>query len=267
MRAVLVLAALLGAAAGPLADAGDEGRSTRVRATFTYRGAEGAYRQTRLLIVRNGRRVVDARLASLERPGVRVLRLAVRDLDADREPEVLVEVYTGGAHCCTEALVYRYLPGRRAYARSRHGFGNAGFRLIDPDRDGRPEIETVDDRLAYRFTAYAASVLPLRILHFDHGHLADATGRFPGLVRQEAERLWRGYLRLRQDREADVRGLLAAWLADMYRLGRGREGWRRLEEAYRRGDLGPRPALAGWPQGRAYLRELRSFLRRAGYAR
>lgn len=267
MRGLLVSALALAAVAAVPADAGREAGGVRVRAAFTYRGAEGAYVRARLRILRNGRELLDTRLSGLERPGVRVRRLVVRDLDADREPEVALEVYTGGAHCCTEALVYRYLPGRRAYAPSRHGFGNAGFRLVDLDRDGRPELESGDDRFAHRFTAYAASVFPLRIVRFDHGRMLDVTRRFPAPVRREADRLWQGYLRGRRDPAGDVRGLLAAWLADMHLLGRGEEGWRRLEEAYRRGDLGPRPALAGWPQGRSYLRALRSFLRRTGYAR
>ncbi len=261
--AALALAAV---AAAPVRG-GEQGDGVRVRAALTYRTSEGTYVRARLRIVRNGRTLVDRRLSELERPGVRVVRVTVRDLDADREPEVLLEVYTGGAHCCTDAVVYRYLPRRRAYAGSRHPFGNAGFRLADLDRDGRPELEGGDDRFAYLFTSYAASAFPLRIVHFDHGRTVDVTRRFPALVRAQAHRLWRAYLESRNRPSGDPRGVLAAWLADMHLLGREEEGWRRLEQAYRRGDLGPRPALAGWPQGRAYLRALRSFLVRTGYAR
>jgi hypothetical protein len=51
-----------------------------------------------------------------------------------------------------------------------------------------------------------------------------------------------------------VRGVLAAWLADQYLLGRGAAGWSVLRRAERRGEV-----------DRAYLRKLRSFLRRTGY--
>jgi hypothetical protein len=61
-----------------------------------------------------------------------------------------------------------------------------------------------------------------------------------------------------------VRGILAAWLADQYSLGRGRAGWRFLERAERRGELGRKPDL--WPVGKAYLRKLRAFLKTTGYA-
>jgi hypothetical protein len=268
VRRPLLLAAGLAALVWGTAPAAARGGAepVQVRALLTYRGSEGAYRAARLRIVRNGRVLLEARLRSLERPGARALRLRVRDLDADGEPEVVLDLYTGGAHCCVEALVYRYHPERRAYLGRRYGFGNAGYRMVDPDRDGRPELESADDRFAYAFTSYAASVLPLRIFRLERGQLVDVTRRFPALIRREADRLWHGYLRARRDRGNDLRGLLAAWAADMHLLGRGQEAWSRLEQAYRRGDLGPRPSLAGWPQGRAYLRALRALLRRAGYA-
>ncbi len=241
--------------------------SVRVQATFTSRGEEGSYVYARLRIVRAGRVVLDSRLRGLERSGVRVMRVLVRDLDGDREPEVILDVFTGGAHCCLEAVVYRYLPERGMYARSVHRFGNVGYRVVDLDRDGRPELRSSDDRLAYVFTSYAASVFPVRVLRFYRGRMVDVTRRFPELVRREASWWWQEYLRLRRRRGSDVRGLLAAWMVDMTLLGRSEEGWRALEVAYRRGDLGPRPDLAGWPQGRAYLRALDAFLHRAGYTR
>jgi len=241
--------------------------SEGVRATVTTQRAEGKYRRVRLRIVREGRVALDAFLPGLESEGMRVTRVFVRDLDWDGEPEVVLDVYTGGAHCCIEVLVYRYLPARRAYVGSMHRLGNAGYRLVDLDRDGRPELRSADDRLAYVFTAYAASVFPVRVLRFQRGRIVDVTRRFSHLVSQDAARLWGAYLRLRRQRQADVRGLLAAWMAEMVLLGRDGEGWEALESAYRSGDLGPRPDLAGWPQGRAYLRALRTFLRQAGYAR
>jgi len=256
----VVVAASAAAAAAASGTAG----VVRVRAAFTYQGEEGAYLRTRLRIVRNARVVLDTRLRRLEQPGVRVMRVVVRDLDADREPEVVLDVYTGGAHCCTESLIYRYVPATRSYRRSVHGWGNAGYRIVDLDRDGRPELQTADDRFAYAFTSFAGSVFPLQIRRFQHGRMLDVTRRFPGPVARDADGLWRAYLRARRDRANDLRGLLAAWLADMYLLGRGEEGWRALELAYRRGELSR--AEDGWPRGRAYLRALRAFLRRTGYA-
>ena len=78
----------------------------------------------------------------------------------------------------------------------------------------------------------------------------------------DAKGLWRTYLE--QRRTDDVRGVLAAWQADQYLLGREDKGWLELERALKRGDLkGPDGV---WPTGRRYLRALRAFLVKTGYA-
>lgn len=143
--------------------------------------------------MRAGKTVLDTRLRGLQRPGVRVRRVVVRDLEADREPEVVLDVYTGGAYCCTESLVYRSLPSARTYRRSVHDWGNVGYRIVDLDRNGRPERRSADDRFAYAFTPFVASMFPLRVVRFDHGRTADVTRRFPALVAADADRLWRAY--------------------------------------------------------------------------
>ncbi len=60
--------------------------------------------------------------------------------------------------------------------------------------------------------------------------------------------------------------MLAAWLADLYLLGRAEEGWTEIERARKAGELGPRQDLSGWPQGGAYVKELRAYLVKLGYA-
>jgi hypothetical protein len=126
------------------------------------------------------------------------------------------------------------------------------------------ELVSNDDRFAYAFTAYAASAFPLQLWRFEGGRFVDVTRSFPGQVELDAKGLWRLYETIHRER-MDVRGVLAAWLADESMLGRAAEGWARLEEIRKRGVLGPRRDLAGWPQGKAYLRELRVFLRKFGY--
>jgi hypothetical protein len=201
-----------------------------------------------LRIARAGARRLDEPVAGLGAPGERPAELLVRDLDADGEPEVVLDLFTGGAHCCTESRIYRYAPGPRTYRRSLQGWGNAGYRSTDLDRDGRPELQSADDRFSYLFTSYAGSFRPIQIWHFERGRLLDVTRSFPGAVADDATAQWREYKRLRAQR-SDVRGVLAAWLADMIVLGREGKAWRQLERAYALGELGPRKELAGWPQG------------------
>ena len=114
------------------------------------------------------------------------------------------------------------------------------------------------------FTAFAASAFPIQIWHFDHGRLIDVTRNYPAEIERDADQLWRLYQRFRSGRD-DPRGVLAAWVADQYLLGRGDEGWATLASLARKREFGPRHDLAGWPQGGAYLRELRAFLVKLGY--
>lgn len=93
------------------------------------------------------------------------------------------------------------------------------------DHRERPELVSRDDRFAYAFTSFALSYFPSRIWHFDRGRLIDVTRRFPTEVAGDATGHWRSYVKLRQER-LDVRGVLAAWLADQYQRGRGRRAGR-----------------------------------------
>ena len=95
--------------------------------------------------------------------------------------------------------------------------------------------------------------------------MGSARRRRASAVDSPAE-IWREYLRERKDRTSDVRGLLAAWLADEYQLGRADEGWAELRAAYARGELSPPRVDPLWPTGQRYLAVLRRFLVRTGYA-
>ena len=214
-----------------------------------------------LRIMRRGVVRLDVALKRLS--SNELVDLLVRDLDRDGDPEVVVDIYTRGAHCCAQSLIYRFDAARRRYTLTFRDWGNAGYGRVDLDTDGRPELRSADDRFAYAFTSYAASADPIQIWRFDHGRLLDVTRRFPDAIETDATMWWREVIRARQQRQRpDLRGLLAAWAADMHLLGRGEESWRQLEIAYRRGELNPGD---GW-EGRTYLRRLKAYLRKLGYA-
>jgi hypothetical protein len=257
------LIAVVAALAIGLAAVGDAARAQQVdvsaKITFVKRGFE--FKKLRLLITRNGK---TWRSGSLGTTYFRAPTVRVRDLDRDGELEVLVDTFTGGAHCCLESRFFRYLPGRGVYAGTFRNWGNGGYRVKNLDGQGGIELVSNDDRFAYAFTAFAASAFPLQIWHFEDGRFLDVTRSFPGQVELDSSGLWRLYEQVRSER-SDVRGVLAAWLADECLLGREAQGWERVEAIRKRGVLGPRPELAGWPQGTAYVRELRVFLRKFGY--
>ena len=200
-----------------------------------------------------------------EPPGDEPLRL--QDLNGDGEPEVLVDLYSGGAHCCSMLLIYGFDAATGQYLKLRRDFGNPGYTLKDLGSDGQVEILTADDRFTYLFTSYLESARPLMILRYDGRTTVDVTRQFPDEIERHAKQLFNFYKRLRRDKELDVRGVLAAWQADNYLLGRraAARGWRTLAAAQRRREL-KRTGANGGPAGARYLRKLRSYLKRFGYA-
>lgn len=244
-----------------------------VSADLSFRETRSSYSDLRIAVSRRGLRALNVPVAKLAChecivSGLNTILspqpLRIRDLDGDDEPEVLLDLFTGGAHCCFYTVILRF-DGRR-YRSSVAFWGDPGYSLLDLDRDGRPELLTADDRFAYQFAAYAFSILPVRVEHYDHGRLIDVTSLYPWLVRREARQLWAEYQKDRLQHDVDVRGLLAGWLADEYRLGLGAAGWRQIEAAYRRGELSAPRVDPLWPAGRKYLTALRAFLVKTGYA-
>jgi hypothetical protein len=232
----------------------------QVRATLTFEKVRYDFRRIELTIVRPGTRFTHR----FDRAYFVPPKLHVRDLDADREPEVWVDTYTGGAHCCNVTRMFHFVAAQARYAGTVHTWGNVDYSVTDLNRDGRPELVSSDDRFAYVFTSFAGSLFPIGIWHIEKGRLVDVTRLFPNTVKRDRAKLAKTYSTFRRE-DVDVRGVLAAWMADMSLLGEENKGWAALDAAYERGELGPRPELTGWPQGRAYLRTLRTFLRKQGY--
>ncbi len=111
----------------------------------------------RVKIERSGQVVVDEALDKTLGPaGEQAVQ--VRDLDADGRPEVIVDGYSGGAHCCVTTYLWRP-DGPRA----SHEWGNTGYRLRDVDGNGTLELDGYDD-FSYAFGSYVESRQPIKIL-------------------------------------------------------------------------------------------------------
>jgi hypothetical protein len=191
--------------------------------------------------------------------------IATRDLDGDGEPEVLVALYSGGAHCCTISTIWGFDAATGAYTRLRHNWLDAGYRLRDVGRDGTLEFDSRDARFAFAFAPYAFSWLPVQVYRWRDGKLVDVTRKFPKLLRRDAKRAFRTYRRVRREKDANVRGVLAGYAADKYRLGQRRRANRALRRALRRGDLDKAYAFDSGPFGRKYIKRLKRLLKRYGY--
>jgi hypothetical protein len=244
LAGVLVLLAAWLVAASPAA-ANDAGSITHsagtTSATIAWDRADYGIANPRLSVVRAGVRY-DLTIVDICDEGCILVpddattkpadsMLKVADLDGDGEPEILVDVFSGGAHCCLTARLLTF--NGAGYTALDIGYGDVGYVLKDADGDGRPELVGYDPRFSAVFTAFAGSAFPPSVLQVDHGTTVDVTRRFPRLIRADAA------ARLKDLRKAergdDVRGILAAYVADQYLLNKGSTGAKEIERLRRKG--------------------------------
>jgi hypothetical protein len=233
-----------------------------VHALLTWSGSgftpPNQFRNVQLTIFHKTRKIGDYRPPPLD--GARVGwgplsekggPLRVMDLDGDGRLEVIVDLFSGGAHCCVYSDVYRYVGGR--YVSAQKDFASAGYVLRK--LRGTWQFVGRDSSFDYAFTAYAFSLDPIRIWHYAHGVFTDVTRTFPLQVAADAGSLMRLYRKtLRGPAPRDVRGILAAYTADECLLNRCNLGFAVVGRAHTAGQLGPH-----------YIAALRVFLRRHGY--
>jgi hypothetical protein len=269
-----ILTALVLAAPAAAAPVTETATSGTVTAHFSYDREGTDYSGFHVAIERDGRTLLDRDVPTGCRrrpcgvvPANRTAgkdSVAVRDVNGDLEPDVIVDLFTGGAHCCEVSSVYSFVEGSGTYSVRRHDWADAGYRLRDLGKDGQFEFYSADARFGYRYASYAESYLPVRIFRLRAGRLVDVTPSFRGVLRADARSALRLYRKQRR-RDLNVRGVLAAYAADRYRLGERRGARRTLLRALRRGDLAPAYPFDAGPFGRAYIARVDRFLRKIGY--
>jgi hypothetical protein len=236
-----------------------------VTATFTFHGTFPTISGQRLKIVRAGKVAYGAPVVSPKcgtgcalggtpqgASSVHVLRL-----EPGAEPDVVLDLYTGGAHCCWLEQVFYFDPVANTYRKVEHDFGNGGDEIKPIGPGGRLEFVGADDRFAYLFTSFAASGLPIRILDFGQHHFNDVTRAHPALIKRDAAR----WLSAFRHHYADGEGLIAAWAADEDLLGHMRLVASTLATEQHAGHLNG-PIESGAKFVAALERKLRQF----GYA-
>ncbi len=220
-------------------------------------------RNVRLKIQRSGQSAFDQalKISEYDRPLIELLGndkddrgFIVQDLNNDNDPEVIADIFTGGAHCCRYSLIYQYDRDQNQYVETRAYWGNMSYRLRDLDRDGKTEFYSADDRFAYAFASYAASVFPVQILRLETGKMVDVTRQYPKEIYSNAYEMWQLYQRVKAEEGVEVKGILAAYLADKYLLGQQADGWEQLESVYQESDRAE------------FFGSLRKFLKETGYS-
>jgi len=89
------------------------------------------------------------------------------DLTGEGHPDVVIETYTGGAHCCFSTHVYDLGPVMTKMLETP--VSNCGGAFEELDGDGVFEFVTCDDSFAYVYCAYAGSPLVKVIYQYEPG--------------------------------------------------------------------------------------------------
>lgn len=106
------------------------------------------------------------------------------DLTGDGRPELIVESFSGGAHCCYTIQVFQLQPALRRILNFEAG--NAGGFSVGQGAGGRPALVLGDDGLAYYGDlCFACSPhhIPL-VACYDGTRFVECTRQFPAVIQE-----------------------------------------------------------------------------------
>jgi hypothetical protein len=243
-----------------------------VTVTYTYHGTPPLSSHSRLKISKDGEVVYDQSVTSKWCGSECSPSIIARDksvvhivhLNRTGPPSVVLDLYSGGAHCCFVEQVYSLDANSDVVHKAEYNFGNPGVRLVKLSANGRFDFLSANNDFAYAFTDFAASGMPIEIFSFSHDTFHNVTRSFPTLIRTDATRWMNAFRSQAGTHYQDSVGLVAAWAADEDMLGRSTAVSRFLTAQSNLGHLNS--ALSPvTTSDQKYVAALQKFLRKHGY--
>jgi hypothetical protein len=197
--AACALAAAAGAHAQTLERSFVKGRRLSYNGYRVERVVDESAGESRAVISRAGRELARLNDGAPRDDATRVGLFPLLGRGGGRQ--LVVEQYTGGAHCCTVYRVYDLGPELRLlFDGDEYGIDEIGepMRVLDIDGDGRREFTQDVMAFDYFMTSHANSVFPTAVFAYD-----EAAGRYLPANRKFSAYLLRGVAR-------DVRRVEAA---------------------------------------------------------
>jgi hypothetical protein len=239
--------------------------------TYTYHGSPPLSSRSRLEIFVDGEKIYDQITKSrwcgsecspnLMARNAKVVHI-VR-LNRSSPPAVVLDLYSGGAHCCSIEQVYTLTNSKRV-RKAEFDFGNPGVRLVRLGASRDYDFLSANNDFAYAFTDYAASGMPIEIFSFSHGAFHNVTELFPNLIRKDAAQWMSAFRSQASSHYRDSVGLIAAWAADEDMLGHSSAVARFLTAQSSEGHLNS-ALLPLTHSDHKYVVALQAFLRKHGY--
>jgi hypothetical protein len=196
-----------------------------------------------------------------DRKVVHVVRLSPSE-----SPSVVLDLYSGGAHCCFVEQVYSLGTNSHVVHKAEYNFGNPGVRLVKLGAGGSYDFLSANNDFAYAFTDFAASGMPIEIFNFSHDAFHNVTKSYPSLIRKDAAQWMKAFRSQANSHYQDSVGLVAAWAADEDMLGHFAGVARFLTAQAKAGHLNSalNPIT---PSDNRYVVSLQTFLRKHGYVK
>lgn len=241
--------------------------------TYTYHGSPPLSSRSRLEISADGEMVYDQNIVSRWCGSECSPNIMTRDskvvhivrLDRSGPPAVVLDLYSGGAHCCSIEQVFTLTNSKRVH-KAEFDFGNPGVRILRLSSSGDYDFVSANNDFAYAFTDYAASGMPIEIFSFSNGVFHNVTVSFPNLIRKDAVRWMNAFESQASTHYLDSVGLVAAWAADEDMLGHSSAVARFLTTQSTEGHLNS-ALLPVTHSDHKYVVALQAFLRKHGYLR
>jgi hypothetical protein len=241
-------------------------------AAFTYHGSNPQSRASHLTISMSGQVLYDQVVRSAWcgnecSPNVIAGARSVLHVVHPQTKEqlaVVLDLYSGGAHCCSVEQVFSFNANSRTFVKSERNFGDPGVRIVDLGVGRSVDFLSADDAFAYAFTDYAASGMPIEILGFSHHSFHNVTRSFPSLIARDAREWMTAFDAQSGGHYQDTVGVVAAWAADEDMLGHSSAVTSFLSAQMREGHLNSSLSPVA-SSGQKFVVELQKFLRQHGY--
>lgn len=119
----------------------------------------------------------------VEEAVISLVRTENDDLNRNGIPDLMIEMFSGGAHCCfTTSLIELSDPASMVFEQA---FSECPASPIDLDGDGIAEFTSCDDIWAYEYCSYAESPLPSVAWKWNGERYEIANADFPSLYDDE----------------------------------------------------------------------------------
>lgn len=234
---------------------------------FGFSTAEDGFEEYQLFILHHGKVAAQKRCS----PHTKIVSVGeqsflkpsaanpeIVDMNADGDPELVIQHYTGGAHCCYQYWIYSL--GEQLTETAQLETMDSPLIFHNIDDDGVYEVEGVDKTFAYWQTAYAYSPAPLVIMQFTPTGLVLDREQMRKPPPGESE-LGTTIMRVRSElgrkispyhdeawRQAGIPTAMWATMLDLIYTGNGNTAWEFFNRVWRDGVSGKEEFRAAFQQ-------------------